>query len=351
MNILPQNYTVAQLVSAFKDKRLTINKDYQRSDGVWPNFARSLLVETVLLGYPMPKLTIRQRTDMKDLQTYEEIVDGQQRTKALIDFFNGEFALAASLDSEEFRGKNINTLDESDRQRFVTYPVGADLLVGAGDDEVIEVFRRMNSYTAPLNPEEQRHASFQGVFKWFIYDLRKVVEPTFATLGVFKQKAFIRMQDAKLLTEICHAALNGIVTTDKKKLDHLYTAHDKKFSEADDLKKAIVDSISYCASFEPVAQSELAKPYNFYSLVLAALQLRHPHAALAPHLVDLGGKAKAAPKDVIEGRLAELLEALQDPENPPEHLAEFVAAASETTNTKKNREIRFRGFYSALTNQ
>ena len=156
MNILPTNYTVAQLVSAFDDKRLTINKEYQRSDEVWPPFARSLLVETVLLGYPMPKLTIRQRTDMKNLKTFEEIVDGQQRTRALIDFFKGEFALANSLDSVDLRGKDIDSLEEVERERFVTYSVGADLLVGASDIEVIEVFRRMNGGVSALI----EHSSF-----------------------------------------------------------------------------------------------------------------------------------------------------------------------------------------------
>ena len=103
MNIIPTNYTVAQLCDHYDKKHLTVNKEYQRSDEVWPDFARSQLIETALLGYPMPKLSIRQSTDLKTLKTYEEIVDGQQRTKALVDFFHGDYSLSNTLETPEFR--------------------------------------------------------------------------------------------------------------------------------------------------------------------------------------------------------------------------------------------------------
>ena len=46
-------------------------------------------------------------------------------------------------------------------------------MVGATPDQIRETFRRINSYTVPLNPEEHRHAVFQGDFKWFMHDLTK----------------------------------------------------------------------------------------------------------------------------------------------------------------------------------
>lgn len=349
LNIISQNYTIAQLNSAIEDKRLTINKDYQRSDEVWPLFARSLLVETVLLGYPMPKLIVRQRTDMKNLKTYEEIVDGQQRTRALLDFFTNVYPLANSLDTEELRGKSFSDLDDLNRERFVTYSVGADLLVGASDVEVIEVFRRMNSYTAPLNPEEQRHATYQGAFKWFIYELRKLCESAFDEVGVFKQKAFVRMHDAKLLTEISHARIYGITTTTKVTLTALYAKYNKAFPESDELRTAVLDAINFVSAIESVPKSPLAKHYNFYALVLAAAQLRHPCQALVPQLGGLHGNL-AAP-GIVSNNLAKLSDAADNPDDPPQGLEEFVKAASQTTNTRENRAIRFRWFYRALTNQ
>jgi hypothetical protein len=352
LNISTTNYTIAQLHTAIEDKHLTINREYQRSDEVWPPFARSLLVETVLLGYPMPKLIIRQRTDMKSLKTWAEIVDGQQRTRALLDFFQSKYKLANSIDTVELRGKDFNGLDEEDRQRFVTYSVGADVLVGASDAEVIEVFRRMNSYTAPLNGEEQRHATYQGTFKWFIYELRKVCEASFADSGVFKQKAIVRMQDAKLLTELAHALEAGISTTTKNKLDALYGKYDKEFPHQEEWRHLLVDAITKASSYETVPGSSLAKHYHFYSLALALIHAEHPQANFMDAAEGLD-VANVAEEGVVSNNLAALAEALdsEDPDDPSGEYAEFVRASAATTNTKANRATRFTWFYKAITDQ
>lgn len=102
-----------------------------------------------------------------------------------------------------------------------------------------EVFRRLNSYTATLNPEELRHASFQGAFRWFIYRLTADFGYTFDAMGVFTQKQLVRMQDSKLLAEICHALLFGIQTTNRTKLDRLYRDRDDRFPEEADFDRRI----------------------------------------------------------------------------------------------------------------
>ena len=349
MNIIPTNYTIAQLRDKFEGKTLTINRDYQRSDEIWPVFARSALVETALLGYPMPKITIRQSTDLKSLKTFEEIVDGQQRTRTLVDFLDGKFELSNSINTDEFRGQSIHTLESANAEKFVTYAIGVDLLVGATNEEVIEAFRRMNSYTAPLNPEEQRHATYQGNFKWFIYDMQRIYEKPLSDMTVFKQKSFIRMQDAKLLTEVCHAALNGISTTSRKSLDSLYIKYNTAFAGEEELKAVLSDAIATLSLYDAIPSSPLAKPYNFYSLLLAMIHVRHPQDALNSDLEHATGQLVA--DDKVDQNLSRLADALEDADNPPAGLEGFVAAASEKTNVKAQRQTRFNWFYRALTNQ
>jgi hypothetical protein len=60
--------------------RDSVNRNYQRSDQVWPAIAKSYLIETILLGYPVPKLSLYQVLDLKSRKTSKEIVDGQQRS-------------------------------------------------------------------------------------------------------------------------------------------------------------------------------------------------------------------------------------------------------------------------------
>lgn len=342
------HYTVARLAESISSKSLRVDRRYQRSDRVWPDSARSLLVETVLLGYPMPKLIIRQTTDTKELTTLEEIVDGQQRTSALVDYFNGEYALSKGLDTEEYRGKKFSELPEEERISFVTYSVGADLLLGATNEQVIEVFRRMNSYTAPLNPEEQRHARWQGAFKFYIQDLSGFTQPVFEYLGVINEKGFIRLADAKLLTELSHALHFGIETTTKTSLNKLYSDFDKSYPDADRMRSILVNAISAISKIEVVRDSPLVKSYNFYSLCLAMIQAQHPLPVLDTSLEGLEGSLAA--EEIVEANLGELSDYLQQGEGP-DSFDELLKAASEKTNTKANRATRMRWFYKALTNQ
>ena len=49
MKTVTTNYTVQDFISALERKEIRVNRDYQRSDEVWPDAARSYLIETVLL--------------------------------------------------------------------------------------------------------------------------------------------------------------------------------------------------------------------------------------------------------------------------------------------------------------
>jgi Protein of unknown function DUF262 len=171
------NMTVVDYCAGMDRKEIIVNRDYQRSDKVWPDSAKSYLIESAILGYPIPKLFLYQRTDVKSRKTIKEIVDGQQRSMAIYEFFHDEFILAGSLDTEELRGNRYSQLEPELQHKFLDFSLSIDLFVSAARSQVVEVFRRMNSYTVPLNPEEHRHASFQGRFKWFINRISKQSAP------------------------------------------------------------------------------------------------------------------------------------------------------------------------------
>ena len=91
------NMTVADYCLAMDRHEITVNKEYQRSDKVWPDSARSYLIESILLGYPLPKFYLNSITDVKHRKTSKEIVDGQQRSRAIHDFYNDQFKLSTRV--------------------------------------------------------------------------------------------------------------------------------------------------------------------------------------------------------------------------------------------------------------
>jgi len=208
---------------------ITVNRRYQRSDRVWPEAAQSFLIETILKGFPVPKLFLHQKTDRVSKKSVRDIIDGQQRATAIKAFRDGDLRLARNLELIDAGGRTYEELPEELQSTFLNFPLGVDLFTNATEDDVREVFRRINSYEVPLNPEEQRHARYQGEFKWFIYHLSTRYDAVFRTVGAFTDKQLVRMQDMKLLAEVAHALLKGIATTNKTSLNNLYRDNDKAF--------------------------------------------------------------------------------------------------------------------------
>ena len=97
-----------------REKSIIVNHEYQRSDKVWPPAARSYLIETILLGFPIPKLSLYQTTDLKTKKTKKEIVDGQQRSQVVFDFLEGTFRLTGK---GPFGGRLFSQLQEPEQQR------------------------------------------------------------------------------------------------------------------------------------------------------------------------------------------------------------------------------------------
>lgn len=344
INSQPTNMSVADYCAAMDRNEIMVNNEYQRSDRVWPDSARSYLIESVLLGYPIAKFYLHFITDVKARKTIKEIVDGQQRSRAIYDFYNDRFKLSNSLDTEELRGLTYSALSEGWQEKFISYSISIDLFVGAEPQEVREVFRRMNSYTVPLNPEELRHAENQGAFKWFISRIGNRYSRALADLGVFADRAVIRMQDLKLLTELCHALLHGITTTNSKALNAIYKENDEAFSQADDIGHALTYAFDTVSSMRFLKGSNIAKPYQIYSLALALAHTKYP----VPGQENIGELALDA--QLLEVELLNLSAALDLPLNEAGNspLREFIEASSEKTNTKDQRTKRFFTYLAAL---
>ncbi len=343
--LTPTTYTVAEYCNMLSRNEIVVNREYQRSDKVWPPAAQSFLIETMLLGYPVPKLSLHQMTDLKTRKTVKEIVDGQQRTKAIKAFFDGELRLSRTLDLGEAAGRSYNELPEELQQAFVDYPISIDLFTGASSDQIREVFRRINSYTVPLNPEEQRHATYQGEMKWFIYRLSRDYDEVLLKTGTFTLARLVRMSDAKLYAEVTHALLHGITTTNKAQLDILYRDRDDAFAEQTDFTQRFSRAMDVIVGCEELHQGPLMKPHMIYSLLLAIMHVLNPVASLTP----LNPRDRGAAIDVTAsvGNLSLLADAL-DSETPLEKFASFVAASEEKTNVKAQREKRFKYLVDAL---
>ena len=346
INVTQSPMTVADYCQAYQEKKIIVNRSYQRSWEVWPAAARSFLIESIILGYPVPKLSLHQKLDLRSREISKEIVDGQQRTRAIYDFYMGKIRLSRSLETKQIAGRLYEELEEEHQQAFLSYSLSIDLFVGATDAEIREVFRRMNSHTVPLNPEEERHSSYQGEFKWYVYHLSRSVETFLSTAEVINNRGFVRMQDAKLLTDITYAILYGIKTTNKKDLNKIYKTFDEEFPERDNLNQRLTNAFSFLGELEDIYKGPLMTTYHTYAMVLAVTHLLDPVESLQELWPVTSGTA--LDKEAAETGLLKMADALDNKDDYKGPLQAFLNASAKSTNVKDRREERFKWFCEAL---
>src|SRR5437868_2339472 len=94
MIINNNNYSVLEIINMLERRELLVNQEYQRGSGLWPDGPSSYFIDTILESYPFPKIYMYEVLDREARGVRKEIVDGQQRIKTIVRFYNNEFTLS-----------------------------------------------------------------------------------------------------------------------------------------------------------------------------------------------------------------------------------------------------------------
>src|SRR4051812_23102608 len=111
MPITPTHREISlkELIAQLRNQSIQINPRYQRSGQIWPARAKSFLVETVLLGMPIPRVLLHH-LDSPTPPHHSDIIDGQQRCTILADFREDGFALSSEVDDDSIQEKRFSQL-------------------------------------------------------------------------------------------------------------------------------------------------------------------------------------------------------------------------------------------------
>lgn len=108
-------------------------------------------------------------------------------------FSDDEYSL--NKRAKEYAGFRYTTLPTELQEIFLSYTIGVEQLINASDEDVLEIFARLNSYTVSLNQPELRHAEFQGDFKWAIYESAKRWKVLWDSFQLLSIRERVRMLD------------------------------------------------------------------------------------------------------------------------------------------------------------
>jgi len=158
-----------ELISLYEKEEIDIHPEFQRYFR-WSNYQKTRLIESILLGIPLPSIFVAQRTD-----GVLDVVDGLQRLSTIFQFVgilrdqNNNFISPLVLERTNLlpalEGKKWSAENEADA---LTIPqqllikrskIGLNIILSESDEKgKFELFQRLNTGGSPLTDQEVRNS-------------------------------------------------------------------------------------------------------------------------------------------------------------------------------------------------
>src|ERR1017187_4365435 len=269
-----RNYSVRDFEEWREKDELLLQPKFQRRD-VWSDKARSYLIDTIMRGKPIPKVYMRQDINPTTRRTRREIGDGQQRLNTVLSFVKDGFKVSKTH-NEEYGGKYFSQLDSETQRDILRYEFVVDLLQDMPDNDVYDVFARINTYSASLKPQELRNAKWFGEFKTTVYTVANEFVTFWETNGIFTPKQMLRMAEAEFVSELLIAMSDGIREGQKGVIDTYYKQWDDNFPSRKQLEKRFRETIDVIGGIlgPELPQSKLRATRFFFPLFCAVYHLK-----------------------------------------------------------------------------
>ena len=255
---------IGLLVQLRDNKQLSLAPEFQRN-AIWPRPAKAYLIDTILADRPIPLLFFARSINAQTGKSEYEVIDGQQRLRAIFEYIENKFRLTESDRQSPWYGHRWRDLSFELREKILNYDFVVEELSGYADDDIHDMFRRMNRYVVPLNAQEQRHAVESGKFKDFAEEIG--AWPFWIESRIFSRNAADRRRTDEFAAELLILLIEG--PQDKKStIDLYYTAYRDEFLLEDDLRQrllAYTDLIK--ANLPNLSTMQIRRPANFYALV------------------------------------------------------------------------------------
>ena len=332
------------LVNDVRNGRLIPDAYFQRNL-VWRDVHKRDFIETILKGLPFPQMFFsRGKIDIESMQATKCIVDGQQRTNAIVEFVDNKF---------EIDGRAFKALTDQEKTDFLKYEIAIVELDLENDDPLIkEVFARVNRTSNSLTTIEKltsEYASTEYMFTarllsgdiefpgaadeeadWRVdpntpqelyvwakkWNSSNVFSDEFIRIGVFTEREISRMVHVMYVLNIISTIIAGFFNRNEKTMEFL-----NDYSQSFPKKDWVVDvftSLGTTLKELSIQENSIWKAKaNFFSLSVALA-----NAIIEEKKFDID-KTKLALANFSSG--------------VPE---DYGLAAKEGVNNKRERELR-----------
>ncbi len=256
-----QNVNLGFLIEMLENDEIDLMPDFQRSMDLWNATQKSQLIESLLLGLPLPSFyfSVDDKTD-KWL-----VVDGLQRLCTFNDFIVEKKLSLTGLEflDDDFDGKTYNDLSREEKRKISGAKINLYVIEKQTPSDVkFLIFKRVNTGGLVLTPQEMRHALNQGIPSKFIKELAEVEEFKTATCDSVRTK---RMEDRDFANRFVAFYLLGYENNYEGELDKFLNDGMERLAiitkeERNNIKEVFTKSMKLC--FDIFGDDAFRKRYD-----------------------------------------------------------------------------------------
>jgi uncharacterized protein with ParB-like and HNH nuclease domain len=261
-----QTLIIQDVVNLERRDELNLRPWYQRRI-VWTTPQQSYLINTIHEQKPVPSIYIRHSIDVATGRSIREVVDGQQRLAAVLQYTADKFAARHPNHPKPIK---FTQLTSKERHQFLTTGLSVGYLLGADDSDVIEIFGRINSVSKKLSPPEKRNANFSGEFKQFCVKQASAHVDFWRRNNIFTALQIARMVEMQFVSELVMNMLDGLQDYSPKRIDEFYKKNDEKFAKETEITKRFDATFGLLVSLNDTTLKDtiFSRPPIFFSLFL-----------------------------------------------------------------------------------
>ncbi|KKC98747.1 DUF262 domain-containing protein [Photobacterium halotolerans] len=332
--IQPSRPTISNLFSEMKAGHYFVDNSFQRRL-VWVEKQRIRLIETILIGYPMPEFYLwQQQVNPDSGMQKHSIVDGQQRMSAIMQFIGNEWPLkSVYLDKKEadYSGKSWAELSDENKGKIWNYVINVRTIPSdINREEITALFKRLNETDKSLNPQEIRNAEFNGLFLKASEEVadNKTLQSWDKKWNIFSDNEKRRMADISFASSLLIYQRSGISNDTAKNINKVYDlyndVYEQKESDLRVINEVLNDIDKLFRESEEIA-SFFTSTVHLYTLFVAIDYLKSEDI----NIEDIGP------------RLLDFIHAYKSDDTTTSRLiADYKLGASGRTLSKLSREKR-----------
>lgn len=214
ITIVPKTLSIEGIVKRIINDEINLDTEFQRKKSLWNQTVKSQLIESLMIQFPVPPMYF----DGRDTNSWQ-VIDGLQRLCTLKEFLiDKEWKLRGLEYLPDYDNCSMEELPRVYQRRIEEAQISFYLILPDTPSEVkYSLFKRINTPGLKLEPQEIRHALYQGKATELV---KKLAENELFVRATGGSVSTDRMQDREMVLRYLALHYLGMVSYKEETMDN-----------------------------------------------------------------------------------------------------------------------------------